>query len=434
MCFFQFGNNVAKFITSIGPQTTKEKGIFQIDLEDDAVQNMLISYAGEKRFPDKITPYSPPPAKEVKEVIEKTPEELLADANALQKSNALKNAQISSAVAAALLAFGITATDHDSIAMLSSFALAGLAGYQVVWGVAPALHSPLMAVTNAISGMTAVGGMLLLAEGSSVTGGLIPDSPSHWMGAIATMLSFINISGGFLITGKMLDLFKRESDPDDYFEYFMFPAGVMLAGLFASGTGNVGDLANVSGTVGVSAAICCIAAIAGLANQETARTGNLLGVAGVAFGLASTTADMSLLGATTPAFVQTGALATAGSGIGAVLASGVGPTQLPQTVAAFHSLVGISAMAGAAGEYFGHAGSLDTGTLASVYLATFIGGVTATGSMIAFGKLAGVLTVRIHLFQSARHVLLSNFVLKYLSSIAEGVGTSRKRRTQSWND
>lgn len=48
-----FGNNVAKFILSIGPQTTKEKGVFQIDLEDDAVQNMLISYDGEARYPGK---------------------------------------------------------------------------------------------------------------------------------------------------------------------------------------------------------------------------------------------------------------------------------------------------------------------------------------------------------------------------------------------
>jgi len=387
---------VAKFITSIGPQTTKEKGVFQIDLNDDAVQNMLISYAGERRYPDKITPYSPPPIKtmEAEMVIEKTPQEIFADATALQKSNTLKNAQVSTAVVAALLAFGITAPDHDSITMLSSFALAGLAGYQVVWGVAPALHSPLMAVTNAISGMTAVGGMLLLAQGTSETRGIIPDSPSHWMGAVATTLSFINISGGFLITKKMLDLFKRENDPEDYFQYYMVPAGIMLAGLFASAVGNAGELDNVSSTVGVASAICCIAAIAGLANQETARTGNILGVTGVAFGLASTTADMSLLGADTPAFVQTGALAAIGSGIGAVLASSVGPTELPQTVAAFHSLVGIAAMTGAIGEYFGHAGSLDTGTLASIYLATFIGGVTATGSMVAFGKLAGFLKVR----------------------------------------
>ena len=50
----QFGNNVAKFILSIGPQTTKEKGFFQIDLEDDAVQNMLISYNGDARYPGMI--------------------------------------------------------------------------------------------------------------------------------------------------------------------------------------------------------------------------------------------------------------------------------------------------------------------------------------------------------------------------------------------
>jgi NAD(P) transhydrogenase len=250
-----------------------------------------------------------------------------------------------------------------------------------------------MAVTNAISGMTAIGGMLLLAQGSSATGGIIPDSPAHWMGAIATLLSFVNISGGFLITGKMLDLFKRENDPDDFFEFFMFPAGIMLAGLFASAAGNVGDLANVSGSVGVASAVCCIAAIAGLANQETARSGNLLGVAGVAFGLASTTADMSLLGAGAPVFEQTLLLGTVGSGVGAVLASEVGPTELPQTVAAFHSLVGLAAMAGAAGEYFAHAGTLDAGTLLPICLATFIGGVTATGSMIAFGKLSGMMKV-----------------------------------------
>ncbi len=362
------------------------------------MQNMLISFAGEKRFPDKITPYSPPPVKKVevaKEVV-LTPEEKLVEANATQKKNALKNAQVATLASIALLAYGITAGDQATVATMSSFALAGFAGYQVVWGVAPALHSPLMAVTNAISGMTAIGGMLLLAEGGSATGGLIPDSPAHWMGAIATLLSFVNISGGFLITGKMLDLFRRDGDPDDFFEFFMFPAGVMLAGLFASAIGNVGDLANVSGTVGVASAVCCIAAIAGLANQETARSGNILAVAGVAFGLASTTADMSLVAAGPEVFEQTLLLGTAGSGIGAVLASEVGPTELPQTVAAFHSLVGIAAMAGAAGEYFAHSGALEVGTLLPIYLATFIGGVTATGSMVAFGKLAGLLKVSYH--------------------------------------
>lgn len=390
-----FANNIAKFILSIGPQSTGEKGVFQIDMEDDAVQNMLISYEGEKRFPDKIIPYNPPPppAPKKEEIVEKTVEELAMEANELQKSNFIKNTGLASLAAAALVAFGVTASSHDSVGILSSFALAGLAGYQVVWGVAPALHSPLMAVTNAISGMTAVGGMLLLA--SSNTGadaGLMPQNPAGWLGAIATILSFVNIAGGFLVSGKMLDLFRRPSDPDEYFEFYSLPTALLIGGLGAAAFFHLGDLSNMSGSVGIASAICCIAAIAGLANQETARTGNVLGMAGVAFGIASTTADMSVITPEAAVFEQAGVLGGIGSAIGAVVASGVGPTELPQTVAAFHSLVGIAAMAGAAGEYFLNPSGLDVGTLSAIYLAIFIGGITATGSMIAFGKLAGMMS------------------------------------------
>ena len=353
---------------------------------------MLISYNGEKRWPDQITPYSPPPPpkKEVEEIVAKSEEELLAEKNAEQLQSFVQNTGVATLAAAALLAFGLTTDSPDAVSLMSTFALAGLAGYQVVWGVAPALHSPLMAVTNAISGMTAVGGMVLLAHGTQAEG-LIPNSPSHWMGAIATMLSFINIAGGFLVSGKMLDLFKRPDDPDDFFQLYAIPAGLLLAGLAGSAYAGLGDLGTVSGSVGIASAICCIAGIAGLANQDTARTGNVLGMAGVGFGLAATTADMSLAGASATAFEQVGLLGGAGSAIGAAIASGVGPTELPQTVAAFHSLVGIAAMAGAAGEYLGNAGDLGAGTLSAIYLAIFIGGITATGSMIAFGKLAGLL-------------------------------------------
>lgn len=93
-------------------------------------------------------------------------------------------------------------------------------------------------------------------------------------------------------------------------------------------------------------------------------------------------------GAGTAVFQQAGLLGGVGASIGAVLASGIGPTELPQTVAAFHSLVGIAAMAGAAGEYLGHSGDLSAGTLSSIYLATLIGGVTFAGSVVAFGKLS----------------------------------------------
>lgn len=253
-----FGNNVAKFLLSIGPQTTKEKGFFQIDMEDDAVQNMLIAYNGEARWPDKITPFNPPPPpKAAGDAVELSEEELLLAADEQQKADFVRNTGIASAAAFALLAFGYNANSSDDVSLMATFALAGLAGYQVVWGVAPALHSPLMAVTNAISGMTAVGGMLLLADGSQ-SGGLIPDSPAHWMGAVATLLSFVNIAGGFLITGKMLDLFRRQEDPKDYFEFYVVPAALLLGGLGAAYLDE--NLENVSGTVSVAAAICCIAA------------------------------------------------------------------------------------------------------------------------------------------------------------------------------
>jgi NAD(P) transhydrogenase len=388
-----FANNVAKFILSIGPQTTKEKRVFQIDLKDDAVQNMLISYEGEARWPDKITPFSPPPPpkSDKADEVELTEEERMELATKASKADFVRNTGVASLAAAALLAFGLTGDSPDSVALAASFALAGLAGYQVVWGVAPALHSPLMAVTNAISGMTAVGGMLLLGHGASQTSGLIPDTPSHWMGAIATVLSFINIAGGFLISGKMLDLFRRPTDPKEFFELYAIPSTALVGGLAAAAFLNVGNLGIMSGTVAIASAICCIAAIAALSDQKTARTGNVLGMTGVAFGLAATTADMSVAEAAPAAFEQVGLLGGLGAAIGSVIASGVGPTELPQTVAAFHSLVGVAAMAGAVGEFLAGSGDLAAGTLSAIYLATFIGGVTFAGSIVAFGKLSGMM-------------------------------------------
>lgn len=379
----------------------------------------IISRPLFRPFSDKITPYNPPPPPtSTSEVIEKTEDELMHELNEKQRASFVKNAGIASIAAFALLAFGYNTDSPESVSMLTTFALAGLAGYQVVWGVAPALHSPLMAVTNAISGMTALGGMMLLAQGARESSGIIPDSPAHWAGAVATLLSFINISGGFLITGKMLDLFRRPEDAKDYFELYALPASFLIAGLGASYFS--GDMETVSGSVAIASAVCCIAAsklsvyfsifsficqltilsstfsaysVAGLADQKTARTGNILGIAGVTFGLAATTAEMSAAGAGASAFEQVGLLGGIGSFIGASVASVVGPTELPQTVAAFHSLVGVAAMAGAAGEYLGnsHVGQLDGGTLASIYAAVFIGGITFTGSLIAFGKLSGMM-------------------------------------------
>ena len=153
---------------------------------------------------DLITPYSPPPKKEV--APGPSPEELAVEAEQKQLASFQSSVAYGSVAAAALLSYASFARSSDSSALLASFALAGLAGQQVVWGVAPALHSPLMAVTNAISGMTAVGGMSLLASHSN---GILPTDGAGIAGAAATALSFVNIAGGFAVAGKMLDLFRR---------------------------------------------------------------------------------------------------------------------------------------------------------------------------------------------------------------------------------
>ena len=80
--------------------------------------------------------------------------------------------------------------------MISKFGLASICGYQTVWGVTPALHSPLMSVTNAISGVTAVGGMLLLG------GGIFPSNGAQGLATLAVIASCINIGGGFTITQR----------------------------------------------------------------------------------------------------------------------------------------------------------------------------------------------------------------------------------------
>jgi len=82
------------------------------------------------------------------------------------------------------------------------FVLACFVGWQVIWNVKPALHTPLMSVTNAISGIIIIGGML------QISGPL--NSPITILGAIAILIGTINISGGFLVTQRMLKMFQRD--------------------------------------------------------------------------------------------------------------------------------------------------------------------------------------------------------------------------------
>ena len=91
----------------------------------------------------------------------------------------------------------------DGIYNLIIFALAIYVGYHVVWNVTPALHTPLMAVTNAISAIVIVGAMLAAALTVTPLG--------KTMGTLAVALAAVNVFGGFLVTRRMLEMFKKKA-------------------------------------------------------------------------------------------------------------------------------------------------------------------------------------------------------------------------------
>ena len=90
----------------------------------------------------------------------------------------------------------------DFITILSIFVLACFVGYYVVWSVTPALHTPLMAVTNAISSVIIVGALIASAEAGSAV--------AKWLGLAAVVLASINIFGGFAVTERMLAMYKKK--------------------------------------------------------------------------------------------------------------------------------------------------------------------------------------------------------------------------------
>ncbi|MCU7878815.1 MAG: NAD(P) transhydrogenase subunit alpha [Candidatus Thiodiazotropha sp. (ex Lucinoma borealis)] len=91
----------------------------------------------------------------------------------------------------------------DTLVALYVFVLSCFIGYWVIWGVTPSLHTPLVALTNAISGIIIVGALLVTGLDSAGTAAEI-------FGFIAVLLASINVFGGFLVTNRMLAMFKKK--------------------------------------------------------------------------------------------------------------------------------------------------------------------------------------------------------------------------------
>jgi NAD(P) transhydrogenase subunit alpha len=186
-----FGNNLTHLLADLGGASH-----FHLDLADEVVRGALVLRDGELMWPPPPRPPAPLPP-DPKAVVAKTP----AAAPVVKEKKAGVAGPVFAILAAALFVYLGMVAPPAFLSHLTVFALACIIGWQVVWNVTPALHTPLMSVTNAISGIIVIGGML------QVSGP--PSSTITILGAAAILLATINIAGGFLVTQRMLRMFRR---------------------------------------------------------------------------------------------------------------------------------------------------------------------------------------------------------------------------------
>ncbi len=190
-----YSNNLYHLLADMGGAAN-----WHVDLEDDVVRGALVLLDGELMWPPpppKAAPDRPAPklSRPPPPVAHQPPGK-----DEHKASSGVGTAVFLGVVALALFGLGMVAP-HEFLAHFTVFVLAVFIGWQVVWNVTPALHTPLMSVTNAISGIILIGGMLELGANTLTVVTVL--------GAAAVLLATINISGGFLVTQRMLRMFRR---------------------------------------------------------------------------------------------------------------------------------------------------------------------------------------------------------------------------------
>jgi len=367
-----FGNNVTKFLLAMGPT-----GEFGIDMNDVVFRNSLVAMDGELLWPPPPLPEQPKPAAKVEVSKEEAPVDPLWATT--------KRVCWTTVGMCGLAAVGVNVPE-TWVGNLTTFALSTLVGYQIVLSVTPSLHTPLMSVTNAVSGSVIVGGLLLTG------GGAVPTTAPQVLALASVFMASINIFGGFHITGRMLDMFKKggaAAEPE-YHWLWCVPA-VTWTGLYAA--------ARLNGYPGMdtisylTGSLFCILSIAGLSHPETSRMGNSLGKVGIYIGTMTTLVSMSST-ADPWTYLQIGLAISLGGATGLCIAERVQITALPQLVAAFHSVVGLAAVVVAFAQFVAEINAFATSDIGSIqriaiFLGAVIGGVTFTGSLVAFAKLNG---------------------------------------------
>jgi H+-translocating NAD(P) transhydrogenase subunit alpha len=174
-----------------------KNGALVIDLNNDVVHPALVLHRGETPPPMPAKPAAP-----VKRVAP-PPDAKPKQQEIMRATRTAWGTTVASFVAIVVL-FLLGRFAPPSLLQHSTvFVLACFVGWQVVWAVTPALHTPLMSVTNAISGIIVIGGILQITVDAL--------SPASLLGAIAVFFASINVAGGFLVTKRMLKMFRREA-------------------------------------------------------------------------------------------------------------------------------------------------------------------------------------------------------------------------------
>ena len=192
-----YATNIRHMLTDLTPG---KDGVLVHDMEDDVIRGATVAFEGAITFP-------PPPPKIQAIAAQKpedkpkaqTPEEKRAAEVAAFKAQTRSQVTLLAIGTAVLLLVGAVAP-ASFMAHFIVFALACFVGFQVIWNVSHALHTPLMAVTNAISGIVVLGALLQIGSGNNLV---------VILGAVSVLIASINIVGGFLVTRRMLAMFQR---------------------------------------------------------------------------------------------------------------------------------------------------------------------------------------------------------------------------------
>ncbi len=185
-----YGTNLCHLLSDMGGSDE-----YTVDLTDEAVRGALITYEGEVTWPAPRPEQPPAPPAPPKAVVEPVA--------AAKESSPIIKWLGWGALACGIVAMGLSAPP-SFLSHFTVFVLACFVGWQVIWSVSPSLHTPLMSVTNAISGIIIIGGLLQLQGSSSGAW-----TATTVLGAIAILVGTINISGGFLVTQRMLKMFRK---------------------------------------------------------------------------------------------------------------------------------------------------------------------------------------------------------------------------------